>query len=153
MHNLSKNAEFRRLKIDGTNYILAAGTTDVDSEIVDTLGYEAICFVYGLGTLAASSGVTIQVQQNTANSSSGMADLAGSEQATTADTDDNKLIISDPYRPTERYLRVQTIRGDGGNSTIDFLIAILYRAGQLPVTQGATVLSSEAYNSPAEGTA
>lgn len=154
MHSLFKNCDIRRLKVDGTNYILAAGTSDVDSEAVDMLGYEGVAFVTLVGTLAASSAVTTQLQQSSDDADAdAYADLADSENAVSADTDDNKLLITEIYRPKERYVRQQTIRGDGGNSTIDGLFAILFRPGQAAVDLHSTVKAAVFLNSPAEGTA
>lgn len=153
MHSLFKNVEARRLTIDGTNYILAAGTSDVNSTIVDMQGYEGIAFVEGAGVIAGSGSVSIKVQEDTDSAGGTMTDLAGSNLGPTADTDDNKLLITEIFRPKKRYVRVVTTRGDGGNSTIDFLIALLYRPGQAAVTQGATVYGYETFNGPAEGTA
>ena len=153
MHSLFKNVEARRLTIDGTNYILAAGTSDVNSGSVDMLGYQGVAFMYMLGTLAASSAVTISVQQSDDDGvADAFSDLLASSEAATA-SDDNKLMLSEVYRPTKRYVRVATVRGDGGNSTIDGLVALLYRPSFAPVTQGATVLTYETANGPAEGTA
>lgn len=152
-HSLFKNVEIRRLSVDGTNQILAAGTTDVDSEIVDTFGYEGVAFVTALGVLAASSAVTVKHQQNDVNSATGMADLAGSSHGPVAATDDNKFILSEIFHPQERYVRQVTTRGDGGNSTIDALFVLLFRPINAAVTQGATVFGHEVLNSPGEGTA
>jgi len=153
-HNLFKNAEARRLTIDGTNYILSAGTSDVNSGSVDTLGYEGVAFVMSVGVIASSGAVSVKVQQSSDDGAvDTYADVTGTAQGATADTDDNKLILIDIYRPKERYLRVATTRGDGGNSTIDGLIALLYRPINGAVTQGATVYGLETHNSPDAGTA
>lgn len=152
-HNLFQNADIRRLKVDGTNYILSADTTDVNSEAVDTLGYEGVAFVTVVGTLASSADVTTQIQQSSDNAvADSFADVADTENGVSADTDDNKLLITDVFRPKERYLRQQTIRGDGGNSTIDALFAILYRPTNAPVSLHSTVEAAVFVNSPAEGT-
>lgn len=154
MHNLFKNCDLRRLKIDGTNYLLTAGTTDVDSEAVDMLGYEGVAFVTMMGTLAASSSVTTQLQQSSDDAAAdSYTDIAGSQNAASAVTDDDKFLITEIYRPKERYVRQQTIRGDGGNATIDGLFAILFRPGQAPVSLHSTVEAAVFLNSPAEGTA
>lgn len=153
-HSLFKNCDIRRLKVDGTNYILAAGTSDVDSEAVDTLGYEGVAFVTAMGTLAASSSVTTQIQQSSDDAAAdSYADLAASQNAASAVTDDDKLLITEIYRPKERYVRQQTIRGDGGNSTIDALFVILFRPSQAAVSLHSTVEAAIFLNSPAEGTA
>lgn len=154
MHNLFKEAEIRRLTFDGTNYILAAGTTDVNSGSVDTLGYEGVAFAIAVGVMASSSGVEFQAQYSSDDGSvDTFADIVGSSVSVSADTDDNKLVLLDIFRPKERYVRIQSIRGDGGNTTLDSLVAILYRPLQAAVTQGATVEALETHNSPAEGTA
>lgn len=154
MHNLFKNCDIRRLKIDGTNYILAAGTTDVDSEAVDMLGYEGVAFVTAMGTLATGSAVTTQLQQSSDDAAAdAYTDIAGSQNVASAVTDDDKFLITEIYRPKERYLRQQTIRGDGGNSTIDALFAILFRPGQLPVSLHSTVEAAVFLSNPGEGTA
>lgn len=153
-HNLFKHAEVRRVLVDGTNNVLSAGTSDVNSEIIDTLGYKGIAWIVGMGAIVSTGSVAVKAQQNTANSGTGMADLAGTAQGPSADTDDNKLIIIDEYRPAERYQRLSITRGDGANSTIDFVIAILYHPDHAnPVAQGATVYGAEFFANCAEGTA
>lgn len=153
-HNLFKHCEIQRVTVDGTNYILAAGTTDVNSGVVDTRGYKGIAWVMAIGVIAASGAVSVKAQQGEASNLSDAADLAGTAQGATADTDDNKLIVIDMYRPKERYQRIATTRGDGGNSTIDGLFAILYHPDHAnPVSQGATVFGAEFFANVAEGTA
>ena len=152
-HNITNLAEFRPLTVDGTNYLLAAGTSDVDSTVVDTLGYESCTFQVFVGTMAASSACDFQVQQGAASDGSDMADLTGSGSTQVSATDDNKMVLITIHRPQERYLRLQTIRGDGGNTTINALGAILFNARH-NVTQSSTyVVSSEIHVTPAEGTA
>lgn len=153
MHNLSKSVKYERVTVDGTNYVLSAGTTDVNSGVVDTQGYEGVAFVAQVGAIAANGAVTVKAQQDTASNMATAADIAGTSQGATADTDDNKLIVVDIYRPQERYVRLAITRGDSGNSTIDSLIAIKYLPQHKPVTQGTDVYGVEVFNSPAEGTA
>lgn len=155
MHSLFQNCEFRRLKVDGTNYVLAAGTSDVESEAVDMQGFEGVAFVTLCGSILAGGLITMKAQQSNdlAGSPDAYSDLAGTANAVSADTDDNKLLGVEIFRPKRRYVRAAITRGDGGNSTIDGLFAVLFRPGQMPVTQGATVEAFESFNTPAEGTA
>jgi hypothetical protein len=154
MHNLFKNVKVQRLTIDGTNYILAAGTSDVNSGIFDTLGFEGVAFILELGVIAASGAVSVKAQQGAASNMSDAADLTGTSQGATADTDDNKCILIDLGRPAERYVRLAITRGDGGNSTIDGLIALGYNPAFGPVTHDTTtVFGAEYFNHPGEGTA
>lgn len=152
-HNLFKNALAIPVTVDGTNYLLAAGTSDVNSGIVDTLGYKGIAWVVMLGAIAASGAVTVKAQQGAASNLSDAADLAGTSQGPTADTDDNKVIIVDIYRPQERYQRLAITRGDGGNSTINALFCILYNPDHANPVSQANAFGAEFFNSPAEGTA
>jgi len=149
--NLSKAVKTVRMKPDGTNYTASAASSDATSDILDTAGFDSVRFLVGFGAIVTNGVQGIKVQQNTANSATGMADLAGSA-ITVADSDDGKVAISDIYRPQERYLRVITTRATQ-NSTVDFLIAELYNAKSQPITDDATVISSELSLSPAEGTA
>lgn len=141
----------KRLKADGTNFVVAAGAADVTSEAVDTQGYEGVRFMIGFGAIVGGAATSIKARQGAVANMSDGADLAGTAQ-TVADTDDNKVRIVDIFRPQERYVDLKTLRATQ-NSTIDFLIAELYGVRKAPVTQDATVAGSELHASPDEGTA
>lgn len=149
--NLTKATKTIRLRPDGSGYTVAAGTTDVNSDVVDMAGFDAVRFITGYGAITSGAVTSQKVQQGAASNLSDAADLLGTG-VTVADTDDNKLVISDIIRPAERYLRVAFDRGTQ-NAVIDFLIAELYRAGSQPVTQDASVATAETHASPIEGTA
>jgi hypothetical protein len=149
--NLSKAVKTMRIKPDGSGYTVVAGTSNVNSDIVDTAGFDGVRFIIGFGTITSGAVTSIKVQENSANSTSGMADILGSS-ITVADTDDNKIAISDYVRPLQRYLRLSTLRATQ-NSVIDFVIVELYRARSEPITDDTSVISSEFWASPAEGTA
>ena len=150
--NLSKNVKTLRLKPDASGYTVAAGQTAVNSDIVDMAGFEGVRFIAGFGAITSGGVQSLKVQQNTANSASGMADLEGSS-ITVNDDDDNQIAISDIFRPTERYLRVAFTRGTQ-NSAIDFLIAELYGPRKAPISEDTSiVISAEQFASPPEGTA
>lgn len=153
MNNLFMNVEPRRITVDGTSFSLSAGTSDVNSGIVDTRGYQGIAFMVLLGAIATSGSVSIKLQHGDSPTLSDAQDIAGSAIGPTSDTDDNKVIITEVYRPVKRYLRVVTTRGDGGNSSIDGLVAFLYLPHSAPVTFGSTVYGAEFFNSPSSGTA
>jgi hypothetical protein len=150
---LKGGGKVKRLTVDGTNNILAAGTSDVNSEIVDMQNFTGILIIVALGVIAASGAVTIKVQQGNASNMSDAADILGSAIGPCADTDDNKLMVSELIRPTERYVRIVTTRGDGGNSTIDGIFVVLFGARKQPVAADATVFGQEVIVGPTEGTA
>ncbi|HXG36528.1 MAG TPA: hypothetical protein VNL15_06140 [Dehalococcoidia bacterium] len=149
--NLSKQVETRRLKVDGTNYTGAAGTTDLTSEAVDTQGYEGVRFICGFGAIVSGAVTSVKARQGAQSDMSDGADLAGTAQ-TVADTDDNKIVITEIYRPQERYLDHIVDRGTQ-NATVDFLIVELFNPREMPIAQHSTVLGHEVHNSPSEGSA
>jgi hypothetical protein len=155
MMNLAKNVQVRRLTIDGTNYILAAGTSDVASGAVDTRGFGGVMFIAGVGVIAATGAVTFKGQQSSdlAGSPDAYSDILGAALTAYGDTDDNKIVILDIRLPMKRFVKLATTRGDAANSTVDFIVAILYNPGQAPTALDALTLAQEVFNQPAEGTA
>ncbi len=150
-HNLSLNVKPIRLKPDGSGFTVAAGTTTVNGDEVDTRGFEGVMFRIAFGTITSGAVTSIKLQHNDV-SGTGQADIAGSSQ-TVLDTDDNKIFQSDVYRPTKRYMRMVTTRGTA-NAVIDYQEVILYRSfPTVPPSTDTTVGGTERFNSPASGTA
>ena len=150
--NLTELVYTKRLKPDGTNFTAAAGATVITSDIVDTQGFDGVRFIIAFGAIVATAVTSTKVQQGQAANMSDAADLAGSAQ-TVLDTNDDKLFVSDIYRPEERYMRVITSRATA-NATVDCLIVELYKkVGKEPVATDATVAGVEKFISPPEGTA
>lgn len=155
--SLLRDSKIVHVAVDATNFTLAAGTTDVTSGIVDMEGYDEITWVVLLGTLAASSSVAIKAQQGAIANMSDAADLLGTAQTNVDVNDDDKMMGISISGVRERYHRLSITRGDGGNSTINGVIAILSQADKVPVTQstaaGQFVAAPEFFQLPAEGTA
>ena len=108
----------------------------------DRLGYEGVLFIAKLGDVTDTSVVTLNAQQNTINSSSGMATLSGSATYTCGASDaDNDLLILDVFRPRERYARA-LFTSATANAVKNGIIAIRYGARKQPITQGSTVLAT-----------
>lgn len=149
--HLSEHIDIKRLKVDGTNYTGAAGTTDLTSEEVDMQGWDGVVFLCGFGAITSGAVTSIKARQGAVTGMSDGADLAGTK-ITVADTDDNKQAVLDIYRPQERYVDHVVDRGTQ-NAVVDYLLAIRYKGRVQPVTQGSTVISAEKHASPAEGTA
>jgi len=126
----------------------AASTAAVTSDIVDTAGYQGVVFLASLGTADATN--SLKVQGNTANQTTGMADLTGTSIA--SGTASNEDLIVEVHKPAFRYLQVVVSRG--ASSTCESIWAQLYggdasvAANILTGTQGA-----ELNVSPAAGTA
>lgn len=144
--------EVRRIKPDGSTYAVAAGAANIVSDQVDTAGYEGVEFIVGFGTIVTNAVTSIKLQQS-AVAGSGQADLLGTSQAV-SDASDDKIFRTGIYRPEKRYVNVAILRATQ-NSTIDFVLALLYgKQGKIPITHGATVGGTpEKFASPIEGTA
>ena len=137
------------VKITKLNDATAAGTSAINSGIVDMAGFDGVVFLTSTGTILATGTATIKAQQGQVSNLSDAADLAGTSQAF-VDTDDNKSVAIDIKRPNERYLRC-VIERAVANSDWGPIWAIQYRTRKLPVTQGLD--KKETFVSPAEGTA
>lgn len=140
MERLAKNVEIRRIVPDATaatTFILAAGTSDVNTGTIDARGYNELTIIFMSGTMAASSSIDLALQYSD-NDSDWTAVTSGTTAQVSA-TDDNKVSVVNISDLQHRYYRLAVTRGDGGNSTIDGVIALLSKPVQAGVTQGATV--------------
>lgn len=132
--------------------VSAANNTDSNSDRIDMAGYEGVIFIATVTDSVATGVATFKVEQNTANSDSGMAAIAGASAAATCATNDDindKVLIVEVYRPRERY--VQAVRTSAtANIAFGSVIAILYGKNKLPVTAHSTVLAQATVTSAAE---
>lgn len=137
-----------KVKIDQVLGYYAAGTTKRTSDIIDMSGWEGVIFVAGLGTTIENGTVDVAVEQNTANSTSGMAAVAGTAAHTVTAANAalaKSCIVVDVYKPRERYLQCY-VTPAVQNAVILGVVAIRYN-GTAPDITGAikaTVLASPA---------
>lgn len=144
--NLSKN-----VAIDQVLGYYAAGQTKRTSDIIDMQGWEGVVFIAGLGTLLEGGTLDVFVDQNTANSTSGMARLATTTAHTV--TAANALlaksaIIVEVHKPQERYLQCN-ITPATQNAVILGIVAIRYNGKLAPQTNSG-LLKQTLLISPAE---
>ncbi|MEZ4714296.1 MAG: hypothetical protein R3A44_44360 [Caldilineaceae bacterium] len=142
------------IKFDYVAAAVAAGSTiDNDSAIVDTQGYDGVLFLTTITDSVNTGVATMTAEQNTANSGTGMAALAGAVATATSGANDDlngQMLIVDVYRPRERYVRVNRASATA-NIAYGECIAILYKGIKQPVSQAsADVAHSVAVASPAE---
>lgn len=127
----------------------ANGTSDVTSAIVDTAGYQGVVFFTSVSTAAAD--VSLKVQQNTANQTTGMADLEGTSVVSGASPSNEDMIV-EIHRPQERYLQVVVTRTT--STTCESIWAALYEGdGQLSANSVSGTQIAEQHANVAEGTA
>lgn len=125
----------------------ANGTSAVTSSIVDTAGYQGVVFFTSVST--AASDVSIKVQQNDSNQTTGMADLEGS--SVVSGTSDEDMIV-EIHRPQERYLQAVVTRTT--STTCESIWAALYGGdAQVDDNSVSGTQIAEVLSSPAEGTA
>jgi hypothetical protein len=131
---------------------VVAGTTSQNGSVIDMSGFEGVQFVALFGALTATQVTSLKVQQGDLSDGSDMADLAGSLHTALADTDGNKCLVTDLFRPQKRYVRAVVTRGTA-NAVIDGVIAIQYSSRVEPTTNDTTVKSTKLMVSPEAGTA
>ncbi len=139
--NLSKN----------TKVVLAlagqvTGTTTLTTNPIDVQGFEGVMFV---GSLAAvNAGNFAKARQGQQSNMSDGADLANTKVTPVANGDS---FLIDIYKPQERYVDVQIVRGGLTTVTGD-VYAILYGPRKAPTAHGSTI-AAETHISPVEGIA
>ena len=145
--NLSKNTKLTRV-----SNAVAAGTTDINSTVIDMQNFEGVQFLVAFGAITAGAVTSIKVQQGAQSDLSDAADLEGTAVAV-ADDDDNKLFYLDVFRPRERYVRLVVDR-ETQNAVLDGIFAQQYGPRTMPtIHDSTTVGGGETHASPAEGTA
>lgn len=127
----------------------AAAQTAITSSAVNTAGYTGVRFLVLIGTLVSGAVTSFKLQQSDDDGSSdAYSDLLGTSQSI-ADSESNTHRYVEILNPQKQYLKLVVTRGTQ-NATIGGVVAELFNASALPVTQTA---SGETFNAPAEGTA
>lgn len=146
--NLLKNVSVREIGAP----VAAGSTIDNNSDIVDMANYEGVMFLVPITDSVDTGVAALTVEQNTANSASGMAALSGAVATATSGADDDlngKLLVVDVYRPRERYL--QAVRTSAtANIAYGNVIAILYKGRVKPTTDDTSIAHAVQAISPAE---
>jgi hypothetical protein len=138
MGNLIYDVKVTHLTSDGTNYPLAAATTDVESGYVDMAGYEGCMFILVLGDDATTGTLAATIEGCTTYNGT-YAALTGATYTATDDSNstDNKMIVLDVYQPIKQFLHVDINRGTA-NMVVQSLVAIQYNGTSFPITQAVT---------------
>ena len=127
----------------------AAGQTAINGANLDMQGYEGAVAIIEMGTIAATAVTSIKWQQSDTTSAD-FSDLEGTG-IDIADDDDDKIFVSELYKPTKRYVRIVVARATA-NAALRAATYIQYKPREAPVSQG-TGVNSELNVGPAEGTA
>lgn len=121
-----------------TTYTLAAGTTAVNSVVVDTQGYKGANWILAFGANVDTSVCVVKVQ-GSADGSTNWTDITGATQTNTdaSAASADKLLSIQVESPLFRYLRVVITR-TVANSAVAALFCILDNNVQGPVSQLVT---------------
>lgn len=135
-----------QVKVVPCSYGASAGTSAVDGSVIDMQqdgGFDGIAFVAVLGTVVDASVLTLIPRQGAASDGSDAADISGAATAAvTASTSSSKILQTDTFRPTSRYVRPRLTR-TAQNATVQSIVAILYRARKAPTSNHADVIGSK----------
>lgn len=143
MHGQIDNFEYRYVNAAVT----AASNTDDNSTIIDMADYESVTFVVPILDSVATGVAALTIEQNTANSDSGMAAVSGAAATATSATNDDlngTVLVAEVRKPSSRYVQA-VISSATANIAFGDTLAIL-KPKRRPATQGATV-SDTAYAS------
>jgi len=138
--NLLKNAKIMEVLTADA----AADDTDANSARLDMAGYDGVCFIVPITDSVATGVATLTVEQNTADSDSGMTAIpSASAQLTCTTSDDlnDKILVVDVYKPTKRYVQ-GVITSSAANIAFGNTIAIQYKGRKDPQTEHADTEST-----------
>ena len=124
----------QHVQIDQILGYSAAGTTAQTTDILDMSGFDGVVFIAEFGTVITAGTINVQVLQNSSNSTSGMAAVAGTSAYTVTASDAAKAkncIVVDVFQPTKRFLEA-TITPASQNAVITGVTAIRYNAKVKP---------------------
>lgn len=136
--NLGRNVKVKRLK----SFQSAAQTT-VTSVEVDTSNYEGALFIVEMGAIDGSAATTTYVRSAAATGMGSAAELEGTI-ITIADTDDDKILLMDVYRPLEPFLDVIVTRSTS-NSEVEGISVLLYGPRKAPPTHDSGTVANATY--------
>jgi len=120
---------------------VAAGTSVINTTVLDMQGFESAVGVCSLGALTATQVTQLKAQAGNKLDGSDMADLAGAITPQAADGDSNKALVLEVVKPTGfRYLRFVVVRGTA-NAAIDSVVATQYHSHKQPESDDAATVS------------
>jgi hypothetical protein len=135
MNELSKSVDTREVLAP----VSASSSIDSNSDRVDTAGYDGVRFIVPIEDSVTSGVATLNVQENSADSDSGMTTV-DSATVTCVSSDDinGTLLIVDILHPLLRYVQ-GNVTSSAANIAYGTMICELYKGKKQPITDHATV--------------
>jgi len=125
----------------------SAGTSAVESSVVDMAGFKEVTFFASIAV--ANAGNHIKIQQNEASSTSSMADLTGTKVIC---ANNGEVVMCTVVKPLKRYVRAVITRT--ASSASGEIYCVQSNPLAAPVDNNvSSAIVSEVHASPAEGTA
>jgi hypothetical protein len=127
------------------------GTSDINSSIIDMIGYDGVMFVAVFSVLSANQATGIAAQEGNLSDGSDADFLAGSGVGPLSDTDSNKGLLVNIVRPRKRYVRC-VVRRENANAEVSVVIAIQHGPTVKPTVHDASIVAQKVLVSPSIGT-
>jgi len=145
MHSFLGNKKVVRLG----GYTAGGFSDNIDSEILDTNGFDSVTFIANIGTITATGTATVSIRDGNDDGLNDAKDVDGSEITYTA-SDGSKVAIIEIYRPAKRYAQVRIARATA-NVVIESATAILRDPTRVPVVQDDPSIQDTVFlSSPAD---
>jgi len=124
----------------------AAGTSTLQSTVIDMAEFDSCTFIAALGDVTATSALELVVQHGDESDGSDAADVTGATTTFTAGASDadDKLLAVEVQRPTKRYLRAKMVRATA-NAVVDGIIAVQANPMEAVTTHDATTVLGTAF--------
>lgn len=131
----SQNHLLDEIKVSIVSGSATAGTSAINSSIIDMQGWDGVIFLAVFGDVTATSVLGLAVQENDANSGTGMTTYGSAAAFTAGASDaDDKALAVDHQQPNKRYLRAALTRTTA-NAVVNCILAIQYKGRTRPTTQ------------------
>lgn len=145
---------YERNKVTLAKDLVADGTSEVDTAVIDMSGFDELTFIVDLGDVDAAAVMTFALKENTASSTSSPTPTALAMTSVSAGTltsgnlvvteasgnIDDKYFIITTRKFTKRYVYL-AITATVESFEIDSIICIQSKAHNLPVTQSSDVFA------------
>lgn len=119
---------------------VVAGTTDVNTTVLDMEGFDCVYWEALFGTLTATQVTSIKAQQGDLSDGSDATDITGATAGPLADGDSNKVLVLEVIRPRKRFVRLVVDRGTA-NAVIDGVMGCQYHCVKQPQADDTTIAS------------
>ena len=135
MNELSKNVDTREVLAP----VSVGSGIDSNSDRVDTAGYDGIRFIVPIEDSASTGVASLNVQENSVDSDSGMTTVDTATVTCVVNDDINgTLLIVDIFHPLLRYVQ-GNVTSSAANIAYGSMICELYHSKVKPITNHATV--------------